>query len=331
MEELITAGILGTGHYAPEKILTNAELEQMVDTSDEWIRTRTGIETRHIAADNENTSDMAVKAAKKAMEMAGTKAEDIDYIFVATTSPDYTMPATACLVQQKLGCTHAGASDIYTACSGFIYSTVLATQMVRTGLYKRVLVIGAETLSRIINWSDRNTCILFGDGAGAAVIGPVEKGLGYLASDLGADGAMGSALNLPASGVAEPVTHRAIDTGRIYVHMEGSEIFKAAVRHMDATTLASMEKAGITKDDIDLFIPHQANYRIIHSAAHKLGLPPEKVAVNVNHYGNTSSASIAIALDEAVRSGRLTKGQVVVMTAFGGGLTWGSMIFRWAL
>lgn len=329
MAEMISAGILATGHYAPKKILTNEDLERMVDTSDEWIRTRTGIETRHIAADSEDTSDLCVHAAKAAMEKAGLTPDDIDFIMVGTASPDYVVPSTACLVQSKLGCTHAGAMDFSAGCSGYIYGITLAAQFIRSGLYKHVLVIGAEVLSRLVNWADRSTCILFGDGAGAAIMGPVEDDYGYIASELGSDGNLGGILNIPASGIAEPVTHRAIDSGRIYIHMEGSEVFKHAVRHMEATTQNVLQKAGLGIDDVALFIAHQANYRIIHSTAKKLGVPEEKVYVNVNRYGNTSAASVGIALDEAVAEGRLKKGDYLVLTGFGAGLTWGSVVLKW--
>lgn len=329
MADMVSAGILATGHYAPKKILTNADLERMVDTSDDWIRTRTGIEMRHIAADSEDTSDLCVPAAKMAMERAGLTPDDIDFILVGTASPDYVLPSTACLVQTKLGCHHAGAIDFSAGCSGFIYGLTMASQFIRTGIYKHVLVLGAEVLSRIINWTDRSTCILFGDGAGAAILGPVEEGYGYITSELGADGSLGGILNIPASGIAEPVTHRAIDSGRIYVHMEGSEVFKHAVRHMEATTRAVMDKAGIGIDDVALFIAHQANYRIIHATAKKLGMDEDKVFVNVNRYGNTSAASVGIALDEAVGEGRLKKGDYLLMTGFGGGLTWGSVLMKW--
>lgn len=329
MSELCSAGILGTGHYAPEKILSNADLEKMVDTSDEWIRTRTGIETRHIASWSETTSDLCVKAALPALEMAGLTADDIDYIIVATASPDYVVPSTACMVQDKLGCKHAGAMDISAGCSGYIYAVALASNLVKAGMYKHILIIGAEILSRLVNWQDRSTCILFGDGAGAAVIGKVEDGYGLLASDLGSDGSLGKILNIPASGVAEPVTHRAIDSGRIYIHMEGPEVFKAAVRHMGATTLKTLEAAGITKEDINMFIAHQANNRIIQAIAKRLALPEEHMYVNVNRYGNTSAASVGIALDEVVRAGRVKHGDYVVLTGFGAGLTWGCDVMRW--
>lgn len=329
MTDMVSAGIIATGHYAPKKILTNEDLERMVETSDEWIRTRTGIETRHIASDSEDTSDLCVHAAKAALEKAGLTPDDIDFIMVGTASPDYVVPSTACLVQSKLGCTRAGAMDFSAGCSGYIYGITLAAQFIRSGLYKYVLVIGAEVLSRLVNWADRSTCILFGDGAGAAVMGPVEDGYGYITSELGSDGSLGGILNIPASGIAEPVTHRAIDSGRIYIHMEGSEVFKHAVRHMENTTRNVLEKAGITIDDVALFIAHQANYRIIHATAKKLGVPEEKVFVNVNKYGNTSAASVGIALDEAVAEGRLKKGDYLVLTGFGAGLTWGSVVLKW--
>ena len=324
-----SAGILGTGHYAPERLLTNFDLEKLVDTTDEWIRTRTGVETRHLAAASENTSDLCVKAGCKALEAAGLTAEDIDFVMVSTASPDYVVPSTACLVQDKMGMKRAGGMDISAGCSGYIYAVATAAAMVKAGLYKYILVVGAEILSRLVNWQDRSTCILFGDGAGAAVIGAAEEGFGLLASDLGSDGSMGSILNIPASGVAEPVTHRAIDSNRIYIHMEGPEVFKAAVRHMENTTMAALEKAGVDKEEIDMFIAHQANNRIIQSIAKKVGIPKDHMYVNVERYGNTSAASVGIALDEAVRSGKIKHGDIVVITGFGAGLTWGCDVMRW--
>ena len=261
--------------------------------------------------------------------MAGLTADDIDYIIVATASPDYVVPSTACMVQDKLGCKHAGAMDISAGCSGYIYAVALASNLVKAGMYKHILIIGAEILSRLVNWQDRSTCILFGDGAGAAVIGKVEDGYGLLASDLGSDGSLGKILNIPASGVAELVTHRAIDSGRIYIHMEGPEVFKAAVRHMGATTLKTLKAAGITKEDINMFIAHQANNRIIQAIAKRLALPEDHMYVNVNRYGNTSAASVGIALDEVVRAGRVKHGDYVVLTGFGAGLTWGCDVMRW--
>lgn len=329
MKKLSSAGILGTGHYAPEKVLTNFDLEKMVDTTDEWIRTRTGIETRHIADTSENTSDLCVKAAEKALEMAGISANDIDFVMVATASPDYIVPSTACMVQDKMGMKKAGAMDISAGCSGYIYALATASGMVKAGICRYVLIIGAEILSRLVNWKDRSTCILFGDGAGAAVVGPLEDGFGLLASDLGSDGSFGDILCIPAGGVAERVTHEAIEDGRIYVHMDGTDVFKAAVRHMEDTTKKALEKAGLVKEDIQLFIAHQANNRIIQALAKKMELPEEKVYVNVNRYGNTSAASVGIALDEAVRSGHVKHGDIVVLTGFGAGLTWGCDVMRW--
>ena len=329
MKKINSAGILGTGHYAPEKLLTNFDLEKMVDTTDEWIRTRTGIETRHIASSEENTSDLCVKAAEKALEMANLSADDIDFVMVATASPDYIVPSTACLVQNKMGMKKAGAMDISAGCSGYIYALATAASMVKGGICKHVLIVGAEILSRLVNWKDRSTCILFGDGAGAAVVGPAEEGFGLIASDLGSDGSLGDILCIPAGGVAERVTHEAIDDGHIYVHMDGTDVFKAAVRHMEATTVKALEKAGLTKDDIRLFIAHQANERIIHSLAKKMNLPDEKIYVNVNRYGNTSAASVGIALDEAVRGGNIKHGDIVVLTGFGAGLTWGCDVIKW--
>ena len=329
MKKLSSAGILGTGHYAPEKVLTNFDLEKMVDTTDEWIRTRTGIETRHIADTSENTSDLCVKAAEKAIEMAGISANDIDFVLVATASPDYIVPSTACMVQDKMGMKKAGAMDISAGCSGYIYALATASGMVKAGICRYVLIIGAEILSRLVNWKDRSTCILFGDGAGAAVVGPLEDGFGLLASDLGSDGSFGDILCIPAGGVAERVTHEAIEDGRIYVHMDGTDVFKAAVRHMEDTTKKALEKAGLVKEDMQLFIAHQANNRIIQALAKKMELPEEKVYVNVNRYGNTSAASVGIALDEAVRSGHVKHGDIVVLTGFGAGLTWGCDVMRW--
>lgn len=329
MEGLYAAGIWGTGHYAPKRVLTNYDLEKMVDTSDEWIRTRTGIRERHLASSEENTSDLCVNAAKKAMEAAHVTADDIDLILVATASPDYIVPSTACMVQDKLGCQKAGAMDLSAGCSGFVYAADVAARMVAAGAYKCVLICGAEILSRMVDWKDRSTCVLFGDGAGAAIIGRVDDGYGMLSSDLGADGSFGSVLSMPASGVAERVTHRAIDSGRIFIHMEGSEVFKAAVRHMEQTTLAALGKAQLSMEDISMLIVHQANDRIIQAVAKRMRVPKEKLWVNVDAYGNTSAASVGIALDEAVRAGRISRGDIFALTAFGAGLTWGCDIIRW--
>ena len=322
-------GILGTGSYVPEHILTNADLEKMVDTSDEWIRTRTGIRERRIAEPGTSTVSLAKKAAEKAMANAGVTVGEIDLVVVATCTQDTIAPSTACALQDMLGIPVAGAFDLSAGCSGFVYATAVASQMLATGLYQKALVVGAEVLSRFVDWTDRNTCVLFGDGAGAAVVGPLEDGFGLLASDLGSDGSFGDILCIPAGGVAERVTHEAIEDGRIYVHMDGTDVFKAAVRHMEDTTKKALEKAGLVKEDIQLFIAHQANNRIIQALAKKMELPEEKVYVNVNRYGNTSAASVGIALDEAVRSGHVKHGDIVVLTGFGAGLTWGCDVMRW--
>ncbi|MDY6084258.1 MAG: beta-ketoacyl-ACP synthase III [Dialister sp.] len=327
--EGLSAGILSTGRYVPKRVLTNYDLEKMVDTSDEWIRTRTGIRERHLASSEENTSDLCVNAARKAMDTAGVKADDIDLVIVATASPDYIVPSTACIVQDKLGCRRAGAMDLSAGCSGFVYALDMASRMVVSGGYRYVLICGAEILSRMVDWKDRSTCVLFGDGAGAAIIGSVEAGYGLLSSDLGSDGSLGNVLSMPASGVAEKVTHRAIDAGRIFIHMEGSEVFKAAVRHMEETTRAALDKAQLSVGDISMLIVHQANDRIIQAVAKRMHVPQEKLWVNVDAYGNTSAASVGIALDEAVRAGRIRHGDVVALTAFGAGLTWGCDMVRW--
>lgn len=329
--KVIYAGVLGTGHYAPEKVLTNADLEKMVDTSDEWIQSRTGICQRHIAADDMNTSDMSTIAAKQALEMAGLQATDIDLIIVCTLTADMTIPSTACIVQKNLGATKAAVFDLYAACSGFAYGAITATQFIENGMYRHVLVIGAEILSRVLNYSDRNTCVLFGDGAGAAVFGPVEKGYGVLGVDMGADGNGGEYLCIPSSGVALLPTDENRQKGLTYVHMNGKEVYKFAVKVMGQTAVNALNRAGLSYEDIDLMVPHQANIRIIQSAAKRLHLPMEKVFVNIQKYANTSGASIPIALDEANRQGRMKKGDIIVIAGFGAGLTWGGLVMKWAI
>lgn len=324
-------GILGTGSYLPEKVLTNADLEKMVDTNDEWIVSRTGIRERRIAAPEEASSDLSVKAAKKALEKAGISAEEIDLIIVTTVTPDMNFPATACLVQDQLGAKKAATFDLSAACTGFIYGISAAAQFIATGVYKYVLVIGVECLSRILDWTDRNTCVLFGDGAGAAVLGPVEEGYGFLSFELGGDGSGGNLLNLPAGGSRLPASEKTIQERLHYVHMSGREVFKFAVRVMGNATEEALAKAGLTKEDIDFLVPHQANIRIIDSAVKRLGLTEEKVVVNLDRYGNMSSASIPVALDEAVQRGQIKKGDTMVLCGFGGGLTWGATVLKWAL
>lgn len=322
-------GIIGTGKYVPEKVLTNKDLEAMVDTSDEWIRTRTGILERHIAPDGMNASDMAVNAARWAMERACVTAEELDCIIVATLTGDMSIPSTACIVQAALGAKNAAAFDLGAACSGFVYSLITGGSYIETGIFKKVLVIGVEVLSRVLDWKDRTTCVLFGDGAGAAVLSEVEAG-GILGVDMGADGTGGPALCIPSSGTAMIPDDARIAEGLTYVHMNGPEVYKFAVRTMGQTVLRALDRAGLGLSALDAFIPHQANQRIIDSAAHRLKLSPEKVFVNLPKYGNTSAASVAIALDEAVQSDFIKKGDTIAMAGFGAGLTWASIVMKWA-
>ena len=324
-----SAGVLGTGHYAPEKIVTNADLEKMVDTSDEWIQTRTGIKQRHFASEGMNTSDMCTKAAEQALEMAHTSPEELDMIIVCTLTPDMTIPSTACIVQKNLGAKNAAVFDLYAACSGFAYGSITASQYIQSGMCKKVLVIGAEILSRFMDFTDRNTCVLFGDGAGAAVFGVVPEGYGILGADMGADGNGGKYLNIPSSGVAILPTDEARKKHLTYIKMDGKEVYKFAVKVMGQTAEKALERAGLQHEDIDLLIPHQANIRIIKSAAKRLHLPMEKVFVNIDKYANTSGASIPIAMDEANRSGRMKRGDIVVLAGFGAGLTWAGLVMKW--
>lgn len=323
------AGILGIGSYVPPRILTNNDLEQMVDTSDEWIRTRTGISERRIADEVTVTSDLATYAAKNAMESAGITESEIDAIIVATITPDMPFPSTACVVQAKLGIPGCSAFDISAGCSGFIYALTVANQFIVSGTYGKILVIGAETLSKITDWQDRSTCVLFGDGAGAVVLGGVKDECGILSTYLGADGRGAEFLMLPAGGSLRPTTYDTVDKRLHYVHMSGNEVFKFAVKIQADAAEESLKLCGLSKDDIDWFIPHQANVRIIDAAARRLELPLSKVVCNVDRYGNTSAASIPIALDEVVRNGKIKSGDVLVMVGFGAGLTWASSVVRW--
>lgn len=308
----MNTGIIGIGRYLPEKILTNADLEKMVDTSDEWIRTRTGIEERRIANNETNTSDMAFEAAKKAIADAEINPEEIDLIMVATVTPDHPFPSVACLLQERLGAKKAAAMDISAACAGFMYGMITAKQFIDNGAYTNVLVVGVEKLSKITDWEDRNTAVLFGDAAGAAVLGPVPDGKGILAFELGADG----------SGAK----HLYQDEKLI---MNGREVFKFAVRQMGESSINVIEKAGLSKEDVDFLIPHQANIRIMEASRQRLELPVEKMSKTVNKYGNTSAASIPVSLVEDLEAGRVKENDVVVMVGFGGGLTWGAIIMRW--
>ncbi len=324
----VRAGILGTGSALPSRVLTNADLEQMVDTNDEWIVTRTGIKERRIAAPDEATSDFAVPASERALEMAGVRAEEIDLILVATVTPDMMFPSTACVVQERIGATHAAAFDLSAACSGYLYGLSVASAFVATGQYRYVLVIAADVLSRIVDYTDRSTAVLFGDGAGAAVVGPVEGDRGLLAFDLGADGSGGKFLHMPAGGSRMPASYASIDAHMHYLKMEGQETFKFAVKAMASSTEKVLERAGLSREEIDVLVPHQANIRIIEAARKRFGLDEHKVVLTIHKYGNSSASSIAIALDEAIRSGRAEPGHVVVLVGFGAGLTWGAAAVR---
>ncbi|BEP29411.1 beta-ketoacyl-ACP synthase III [Helicovermis profundi] len=321
--------IIGTGRSLPEKIMTNFDLEKIVDTNDEWIRTRTGISERRIALESEATSDFATKAAIKALEMANIKAEDLDLIIVATITPDMGFPATACIVQDNIGALNAAAFDLEAACSGFLYGVTVGKQFIKTGVYKYVLVIGAETMSKILDFEDRNTCVLFGDGAGAAILGVSDDDSGIKSFEIGADGSGGKYLDLPAGGSRKPASVDTVTSREHYVRMEGNEVFKFAVRKMGSASLNVIKKAGLEISDIDFLVPHQANIRIINSAAKKLKLPLNKVEINLDKYGNTSAASIPMALDQAVRENKIKKGDNVVLVGFGGGLTWGACMIKW--
>jgi 3-oxoacyl-[acyl-carrier-protein] synthase-3 len=327
--QLIPVGILGTGKYLPERIMTNADLEKLVDTNEEWIFTRTGIRERRMAAPEQATSDLAYEAAVEALNRAGLTAEDLDLIIVATLTPDHLFPSTACLVQARLGATKAAAFDLEAACSGFVYALSSAYGYIATGMYKHVLVIGAETLSRITDFTDRNTCILFGDGAGAAVLGPVEEGRGLKSFVMGADGNGGKLLQVCAGGSRMPLTEEVLPQRKQFIYQNGKEVFKFAVRIMGGAAEEAIAKAGLNKADIDLFIPHQANIRIIEAAMERLELTPDKVMINLDKYGNTSAATIPVALAEAVETGRVKSGDQLVLVGFGGGLTWAACVLTW--
>ncbi|MRG90920.1 beta-ketoacyl-ACP synthase III [Polyangium spumosum] len=321
--------ILGTGHYVPEKVLANVDLEKIVDTSDAWIAERTGIRRRHIAADKENTSDMAAAAARRALESAGLNAADIDMIIVGTISGDSPMPACAVHVQQKLGADNIPAFDVSAACAGFIYGMTIADQFIATGAARCVLVIGVELLSRLLDWQDRTTCVLFGDGAGAVVLGPAEgDGRGLLATRIFTDGSLAHALTIPGGGTAEPLTDEGLAKKRNKVHMMGQEIFRTAIKNLTSASTAVLKASGLTSADLDWVVAHQANLRIITQVSDRLNFPMEKFIINIQEYGNTSSASIPIALDEAVRDGRIQNGHNVLMCALGAGISWGAALVR---
>jgi 3-oxoacyl-[acyl-carrier-protein] synthase III len=324
------ARITGTGSSLPAKILTNADLEGMVETSDEWITSRTGIKERRIAAEGEFTSTFAAEASRRALAMAGIAAEELDLVILGTVTPDFPFPATSCIVQNEIGAVNATVFDISAACSGFIYGLSIAEKFIRTGAAKKVLVIGAEVLSRVVDWSDRNTCILFGDGSGAAVLEACECDSGILSTHLFSNGSFWNTLYLPGCGSRNPASNpRTLDERLFFLKMDGNDVFKHAVRAMEEAAGAALEANGMSTADISLFIPHQANRRIVDATGKRLHLSPEKVFVNLHKYGNTSAASIPIALDEANREGRIKPGDIVLLDAFGGGFTYGSALMRW--
>ena len=328
-KECIKTIIAGIGTCVPERVVTNTELQKTVDTTDEWIFSRSGIRERRIASPQEATSDLAVVAAERALRDAGVPPEEVDLIIVATNTPDMLFPATACLVQDRLGARKAGAFDLAAGCTGFVYAVTAGSQFISSGLYQNVLVIGADTLSKILNWEDRNTCVLFGDGAGAVVLRPAPEDCGFLAFRLGSDGAGGPHLTLPAGGSRLPATRETVDKKLHTIHMNGREVFKFAVRVLGEAAEEVIAAAGLTKADVDFFVPHQANVRIIVSAAKRLGLPMDKVLVNVDRYGNTSTASVPLALEEALRGGKIKDRDHVIMVGFGAGLTWAAIAMKW--
>jgi 3-oxoacyl-[acyl-carrier-protein] synthase III len=321
--------IVGVGHYAPPRVVTNHDLEAWLDTSDDWITTRTGMKRRHWASEEEGTSDLAAAAASAALVHAGLQPHDIDCFIVATVTPDYYFPATACLVASRLGVSERAAFDVAIACSGFIYGLTVASGLIRSGVYRRIMLIGAETLSKILDKDDRSTAILFGDGAGAVILERSDED-SFLASDLGADGSRPELLYAHGSGFRKPIDHAALDEKVQLIHMQGPETFRLAVTKMVESTDSVLAKAGLSKSDVTFLIPHQANRRIIDATARYLELPEEKVVVNIAEYGNTSAASIPLALSEVVRAGRLKPDDLVIFVAFGGGLSWGAVAWRWA-
>jgi 3-oxoacyl-[acyl-carrier-protein] synthase III len=323
------AQIIGIGAYAPKRILTNEDLERMVETSSDWIVQRTGIRERHVVDETEATSDLAIKAAQQALERAEVDPGEIDLIVVGTTTGDMAFPTTANIVQHQLGCRNAGSMDVYAACSGSIYSLSIGSQYVASGKYKTVLCVGAESLSRITDYTDRGTCILLADAAGAAVLRATEGVSGIIDTDLYSDGRYGDLLMQPAGGSRHPATHETVDKGLHYCKMKGNEVFKVAVRMFGDCAERILARNGFTADDLALFVPHQANLRIIEAAVKRLKLPMERVIVNVDRYGNTGAASVYVALEEAWTTGRLKTGDLVLMAAFGGGFTWGAALMRW--
>jgi 3-oxoacyl-[acyl-carrier-protein] synthase-3 len=323
------ARIIGMGAYAPKRVLSNADLEKMVETSDEWIVQRSGIHERRIVDESEATSDLAVRAAHQALERANLVPEDIEFIVVGTTTPDMFFPSTGNIVQHRLGCRRVGSVDVLAACAASIYSLIIGARFIEAGKYRRVLCIGAETLSRITDFTDRGTCVLLADAAGAAVLEATEDGSGFLDGDLYSDGQYWDLLYMPGGGSRMPATAESVAQRQHYAKMKGSEVFKVAVRMFVESTSALLSRHGVTAEDVDLFIPHQANLRIIEAAAKRVGLPMQKVFVNVDRYGNTGAASVYVALEEAVSAGRVKRGDLLLIAAFGGGFAWGAALVRW--
>ncbi len=321
--------ITGVGSYVPKRVLTNADLEKIVDTTDDWITSRTGIRERRTAAEGEHTSTMGIAAARIALKRAGVDAADLDLIIVATITPDMPFPATACIVQQELGATRAAAFDLEAACTGFLYALEIGRQFIDNGTYQNVLIIGAEKLSSIIDWNDRNTCVLFGDGAGAAVLQRRTDSRGVLATRLGSDGGKANILAMPGGGCRQPATVDSVNERIHFLKMEGKEVFKNAVNAMTGAAKEVLERSGVSIDDIKCIIPHQANQRIISAVGERLGTRDNQVFVNLQKYGNTSAASVAVALDEAVTTGRIERGDLILIIAFGAGLTWGATVLEW--
>jgi 3-oxoacyl-[acyl-carrier-protein] synthase-3 len=326
---MIHARIIGTGSYVPKKVVTNHDLEKLIDTSDAWITERTGIKERRIAEKGEMTSDLAYEAALKALKAANLSPQELDLILVATTTPDMFMPSCGCMLQEKLGAKKAAAFDLYAACSGFIYGLSVANAYIKSEAYKNILVVGAEVLSRFTDWEDRTTCVLFGDGAGAVVLQRHAGKRGILSTHLHSDGSLGNVLNIPGGGTLHPASHETIDKRMHFIKMKGNETFKAAVRALEEVAQETLAFNKIKAEDLDLLIPHQANLRIIQAMAQRLHMPMEKVVLTLPKYGNTSSASIPMAMDEAVRDNRIKDHDLIMLEAFGGGLTWGSALVRW--
>jgi len=322
--------ITGTGSYLPDKILTNSDLEKMVDTSDEWITTRTGIKERHIASEKEATSDLTTKAAKRALDMAGISAKELDLIMVATITPDTLFPSTACWVQKKLGIkTNIPAFDLSAACSGYLYGLILSSTMIKTGVADKILLCGSETLTKITNWNDRSSCVLFGDGAGCSVIEKSKGESSLLSYVWNADGRLGNLLIQEAGGSRMPATKKTVENNLHTISMQGNEVYKHAVTKMKKSAMEALKKANLKGEDIDVYVPHQANIRIIEATIKRAGIPMEKTIVTIDKTGNMSAATIPIGIDWAVRNGQLKRGNILLSTAFGGGFTWGAAILRW--